>query len=206
MRDSNRRRAGDLIAVLFLLPFLAAPSVFAQKERVFTNDDIVSSKPAVTLRSYPLNGHGQFQLKVPPEWKDDLNKSPYGLPPTIVFSQKSGAPFNLMITPMLPPDNSAGLPPDDEVRRRVAQTAEHMKSQAVEKTIEIKQLTGPDARGYYYSATDRAPKPGEFKYMTQGILRVNELLVTFTVLTNDGQEQIAKDALAAMSSATQAQR
>ncbi|HEY7676568.1 MAG TPA: hypothetical protein VIG69_05830, partial [Candidatus Methylomirabilis sp.] len=68
-------------------------------------------------------------------------------------------------------------------------------------TIEVRELQGVAARGYYFSATDRAPKPGEYKFMTQGMLRVGSLLVTFTILTNDGQGNIVADALAMLRSA-----
>ena len=42
--------------------------------------------------------------------------------------------------------------------------------------------------GYYFSATDRAPEPGGYKYLTQGVLGMHELRVAFTVLAN-GQSQ-----------------
>jgi hypothetical protein len=55
----------------------------------------------------------------------------------------------------------------------------------------------------YFSATDRAPKPGEYKFMTQGMLQVGELSVTFTILTNEGQELVIKQALDALKGAAQ---
>ena len=48
----------------------------------------------------------------------------------------------------------------------------------------------------------KAPKPGEYKYMTQGMLVVRELAVSFTILTNDGQQQVVQDALTMLKSAT----
>jgi hypothetical protein len=62
------------------------------------------------------------------------------------------------------------------------------------------QQPGP---GFYFSATDRAPKPDEYKFLTQGVVRVGELSVTFTILTNDGQDAVVKQALDALKSATQ---
>jgi hypothetical protein len=40
-------------------------------------------------------------------------------------------------------------------------------------------------QGYYYSLTDRAPGPGEYKYVTQGTLLTGELMVVFTFLHRD---------------------
>ncbi len=62
-------------------------------------------------------------------------------------------------------------------------------------------LKGSNSFGYYFTLTDRAPKAGEFKYMTQGALRVGNLMVVFTVLTNDGQSKTVDDALSMMQSA-----
>jgi hypothetical protein len=57
--------------------------------------------------------------------------------------------------------------------------------------------------GFYFAATDRAPKPDEYKFLTQGVVRVGELSVTFTILTNDGQDAVVKQALDALKGATQ---
>ena len=57
------------------------------------------------------------------------------------------------------------------------------------------ELQGTAGKGFYFCATDRAPKPGEYKYLTQGTIRVGELLVTFTILTNDGQAGVVSGAM-----------
>jgi hypothetical protein len=49
--------------------------------------------------------------------------------------------------------------------------------------------------------TDHAPKPGEYKHMTQGILPVGILMLPFTVYTNDGQQDIVTEALTMLKSA-----
>jgi len=41
--------------------------------------------------------------------------------------------------------------------------AQSALSQAVEKSLPVQELRGGNAQGSYFSATDRAPKPGEFK-------------------------------------------
>ena len=52
------------------------------------------------------------------------------------------------------------------------------------------------------AAAERARAAGEFKYLSQGSMRVGELVMTFTVLTNDGQESVVREALQAIASAT----
>jgi hypothetical protein len=74
-------------------------------------------------------------------------------------------------------------------------TAEPLR-QAVEKAVTIQELRGKQTVGYYYSLTDRAPPPGEYKYITQGELLVGELLTTFTILHQDAMLPDKKLALA----------
>jgi hypothetical protein len=68
-------------------------------------------------------------------------------------------------------------------------------AQSVEMTIPVHELTGTDVHGFYFSATDRAPKPEEWKYLTQGMVNIDGAPFAFTILTNDGQEAIGKAAL-----------
>ena len=65
----------------------------------------------------------------------------------------------------------------------------------MEKALRVRQLSGDGNQGFYFLATDSAPKPGQFKYLTQGIAHVGDINLAFTILTNDGQEMVVKDAL-----------
>ncbi len=153
------------------------------------------------LRSYPLQKHGTFELKVPAAWKESVAQPPNGLPPTITFSPKSGAPFQVMVTPIWPARPDVKVPAPDELKASVKRAADGAAPQAVETTIEVKELKGLANTGYYFAATDRAPKPGEFKILNQGMIGVGDLRVAFTILTNDGQDAIVKDALSMLSAA-----
>lgn len=155
------------------------------------------------VRSYPLPGHGTFQVRMPDSWKDSVAQPDGELPPTILFAPKEGAPFKILVTPLWSPQSDAKTPTADELKAKVQEGADEIAPQAVEKTIEVKRLKGSNI-GYYFAATDRAPKPGEFKFLNQGILTVKDLLVTFTILTNDGQDATVTAALAMLSEAENA--
>jgi len=152
-------------------------------------------------RSYPLPEHGSIQFRIPETWKEQIQPAPKNLPPTITWSQKTGAAFRIMVTVgWQGPEADAKLT-EAELKLRVDRSFEAIQSQVVEKKIERRELKGPAARGYYFSATDRAPKPGEHKYLTQGIVLMDDLIVAFTIFTNDGQERVVAAALEAIRSA-----
>ena len=77
---------------------------------------------------------------------------------------------------------------------------------AVEKDIKLVEFKGASGPGFYFFATDSAPRPGEFTYMTRGVLAVGELSVMFTVLTNKGQDNEIEAGLAMLRSAVHDQR
>lgn len=167
--------------------------LFVQVAQIRGSDD--------TTRRYDLPEHGSILMKVPSEWKSEIGQPPGALPPTIRFSAAADPQFRVMITPIWQAKADKPLPDGAAVRELVQKSADQVQSQASNK-IEIKELKGGPGAGYYFLAIDPAPKPGEWKYMTQGVLRVGDLMVTFTILTNDGQEAVIKSALEMLKGAT----
>lgn len=107
----------------------------------------------------------------------------------------TGAPFEVLMTPIWSAKKDGSLSRADALRRQIEQAAERLKAKALEERPLIKELHGLAGLGYYFSLTDRAPTSGEYKYLTQGIIRVGNLDVTFTILTNDDQKKVVSDTL-----------
>ena len=178
------------IRLSVMLPFLVMAAMAAAQ----TN--------GATPRRFTLPDHGSFVIQVPPDWKDQTRQPPNRLPPTIAFGPGSGKPFQVLLTTIWPATKDRPPQSRDQLRATVERSAEVARTQAVEKELRIVEFRGAPGRAST-SATDRAPKPGEFKFLTQGIVRVGELAVTFTILTNDGQEAVVKQALEALKGAAQ---
>ena len=84
--------------------------------------------------------------------------------------------------------------------RRVRSAADHFLPTAVETSITLHELRVSSGLGYWFSVTDRAPKPGEAKYLTPGVVPAGELLLDFTLLSHDKAAGLP-EALALVSSA-----
>ncbi len=158
---------------------------------------------ATSERRFVLPDHGHFVVRVPREWKDQLRQPPNRLPPTIGFSASSGQPFQVLVTTIWPAAKDRAPLTPEQLRAAVERAAQRAKAQAVESELPVVEFKGRSGPGFYFSATDRAPKPGEYLFMTQGMLRVGELSVTFTILTNPGQDAIVRQALDALKGAMQ---
>ncbi len=146
-------------------------------------------------QNFVLPGHGTLLLNVPEGWKSNLKQPPGGLPPTIGLGAQSGAPFVVLITAVWGPGSGAGVPDGTKIRSIVASAAKSAEAQSVEGALPLQNLVGSSGRGYYFRATDRAPNPGEWKYLTQGMIRTGAIALSFTILTNDGQAATEKAAL-----------
>ena len=150
--------------------------------------------------SFQLPNHGEVQLSVPEGWVSKLSQPPGEVPPTISLSSTTGQPFEVMITPFWRTGED-GTVYESALREQTEAAAAKAQRQAVEKKLTLKEFSGTDGRGYYFTATDRAPKPGEYKHMAQGMLRLGNVALAFTVLSNDGQGDTVANALQVLSTA-----
>jgi hypothetical protein len=158
---------------------------------------------AASPHSFALPDHGTLTMAVPDEWRDALNQPPNRLPPTIRLTPRNGAPFEVLITAVWPMGPKAGLTDEITLRTEVAAAAKGAEAQAVEHSLPLKELAGVNGRGFYFVATDRAPKPGEYKYLLKGMIRTGDIALAFTVLTHDGQDAVGKAALEMLRTAVQ---
>jgi len=150
--------------------------------------------------SFQLPKHGVVQLDVPEGWVSELDQPPGEVPPTIYLRPKTGKPFEVMITPFWRKGEDTTVY-ESALRDQTEEVAAKAQPGAVEKQLTLKELSGIGGRGYYFSATDRAPKPGEYKYMTQGMLKLGNLALAFTVLSNDAESDVVATALQLLSTA-----
>ena len=157
---------------------------------------------------FPLPDNSKLELSIPAGWKEEVkaaqgSKTNQGsAPSTVALTPREGAPFEVHVTPIARQRQGASADTAIKMRHSVQQGADKVKPTAMEQYLPVDQITGAPGPGYYFSATDREPKPGEFKYLTQGMLLVGDVVVAFSILTNDGQEKVRDQALAMLKSAS----
>ena len=142
-----------------------------------------------------LPGGDELWLTIPAAWNEKFDSPQKNMPRGVWLTPRQGASFNVLITPLLGTPVGVAMSDDDRLRAIVTSAARNALAQSVEMTIPVHDLTGPSVHGFYFFATDRAPKPGEWKYLTQGMINIDGAPFAFTILTNDGQEAVAKAAL-----------
>ena len=153
-------------------------------------------------KAFALPDNSKLELAIPAGWKDEAKANQGKGPPTILLTPRDGAPFQVAITPVARQRPGTSADTAIQMRTHMQQAADKVKPGAAEQYLPVEDLTGFPGPGYFFSATDREPKPGEFKYLTQGMLLVGDVVVSFGILTNDGQEKAKAEALAMLKSAS----
>jgi hypothetical protein len=135
-----------------------------------------------------LPDHGGIELPAPADWKVEVRRFLLLQAPTIEYMPPEGQGFSVLITP------SWGAPGEPQFNdpAQVLKIIKRAKDKAVEwattRHIDIVEFKGERLAGYYFSAIDRDPKPGGWKYMTHGWAALGDLLLEFTILSNDAAQ------------------
>ena len=162
-REALRGGARRLF-VLFLI--VAGFNVFAREVRV------------------PVSDRGTVILSVPDSWDEGIGRSDPNAPPTIMLVPSRGKSFHILMSVIWPSGPGVQGLTRDAVREQVRRASDGPKARAVERELPVVEFSGPAGFGAYFSATDRSPEPDGFKYLTQGMLVMSEVQITFTVLIN----------------------
>jgi hypothetical protein len=144
----------------------------------------------------PSPGGGTLVLTVPDGWR---HVSKPGRTPTVAFKPPADEAFLVLVSTFLP---RTGPSTPQAVRQLMENALAQARPQAEEGAkLALQDLSGASVHGFYFSATDKAPKPGEYKYLIQGAFLVRGMPAVFTILTNEDSRYAAGLALLMFSTA-----
>ncbi|HET8900260.1 MAG TPA: hypothetical protein VFN09_15950 [Rhodanobacteraceae bacterium] len=83
-----------------------------------------------------------------------------------------------------PPGSPVNASDPTWIRTMARQAADRAQPQSTSARLEITDFAAGAVRGASFSATDTAPEPGGFKFMSQGLASLGSLVVNSTVLSN----------------------
>ena len=153
--------------------------------------------PAFAIEArLPSPGGGTLVMVVPDGWRQGSQR---GKTPTMAFRPPADEAFLVLVSTFMPrtgPRTPAAL--SKLMETMLAQA----RPQAVETNLAAQELRGAAVQGLYFTATDKAPKAGEYKYITQGAMLVKGgMPAVFTILTNDDSKAAVELALRMFSTA-----
>ena len=164
---------------------------------------IVLAAGQKTIKKYPIPEHGMLELNVPTPWKDKMHKPQENMPPTIIFNPAKGDDFQVMISVLWGKTGDQDFNSQEKVRTFVEKDGQKLLPSATESNLVLEELIGVNHTGYYFSVTDKAPNPGEYRYMTRGAIGVGNLFLNFSIFHRVKDSQAVRDALSVLREAKQ---
>ncbi len=170
---------------------------------VFLAGSIASAIGPKAVRKYPIPGHGVLELNVPASWKGEIHKPQENMPPTIIFKPASGDDFEVSVMVLWSKKGEQGFNNADKIRTSIEKEGQKLLPKTVETKIVLQEIKGLKNTGCYFSVTDKAPEPGEYRYMTRGSIGVGNLLLNATILHRVKESESIKEALSMLRDAKQ---
>jgi hypothetical protein len=125
---------------------------------------------------------GRFQLPWSGNWSEVAGTD---VPPIAVAFETKGDPLAMRVTLVaVPTQKDPRAVSEEGLRYFIGKAIEDLQPQAVEPNLEAQPLAGPN-KGYFVRATDKAPKPGEYRYVESVVVAAGEAPVFATILFND---------------------
>ena len=137
-------------------------------------------------KRFDMGPFGGLVLDVPSGWTAERQNSdePGGF--AFRVEPPPGTQLVLFITPI---PVSETRDPASEARSLVSkQIIDRLRPVAAETELTVSTLTGRETQAFYVSATDKTvtqPTAKDFKYVDQGAAALGQMMLTFTILTND---------------------
>ncbi|APV48911.1 hypothetical protein BWI17_03955 [Betaproteobacteria bacterium GR16-43] len=135
-------------------------------------------------RQYPAGSGKYLALDLPPDWRDALGK---GIG-TVEVMPATGENWKMLMTVLPPRDRDAPPPTREQLLDATKAVIIRIREQST-GDLQPREFKGRSATGFRFSATDKNPAPGEYRFMSQGVMAVGNVSVTFTVLSNAGEEK-----------------
>jgi hypothetical protein len=159
-----------------------------------------------TIRKYPVPEHGSLELSVPTPWKGEVHKPQEKMHPTIIFNPARGNDFQVLITVLWGKTGDQDFNSQEKVRTFVEKDGQKLLPSAAESNLVLQEIKGVNNTGYYFSVTDKAPNPGEYRYMTRGAIGVGNLFLNFSIFHRVKDSQAVRDALSVLREAKQSSK
>jgi hypothetical protein len=155
-----------------------------------------ASASDVESRHFALKDESSLRFDIPKTWRSQSQQieKPAGV--QIRVDAPKEAPFLILMTAFQPRSKRKTSFDLKSIRKVVQGAADQLKNKAVETAIPVRALNASHAAGYYISVTDKSPKPGDYKFLNQGLGRIGPLHMSFTILSNDGSGKVMAAAMA----------
>lgn len=175
-----RGRAGRLrVCAGMLVAALATASGVAAANEAAALADAVAE-------DYPVPRHGELRLQVPAQWQVKYLYTEDGrVAPTFRVYPLEGSEFDMSMTVYWHDGMDQDITSAESLRARVEQAGAEAKRSSTDRHLAVVPLAGAPGPGFLYDLEDATAAAEDYRYLTQGALAVGQLVVVFTILTDE---------------------
>lgn len=158
-------------------------SVRERNAVIFLGMNIIPAAGPKAIKKYQIPEHGVLELNVPTSWTIEVHQTQKDMSLTIIFKPAKETDFQVLITVLWNKTGEQDFHTPDKIKTFIENDGQNILPKAVETKLVVQQIRGVNSIGYYYSLTDKTPKPGEYRYITREGIGVGDLLLNFTPST-----------------------
>lgn len=153
---------------------------------------------------FDIPEHGELVMEVPRIWNYNFTKTDSQTPPLITFyvlDSEEREIFQLNMSVFWEDGYERNITNLDYIKAMVNDAGTNTLRYSDQDTLELIDLTGRNGEGYYFELSDSNAGKKEYKYLTQGALSVGQVLLVFSLFSNDDEGILSDAMLRALKSA-----
>ena len=156
---------------------------------------------------YRITKNRVLKLNFPLDWKDDIAPATDNSSYTIKLNPSSFVvTTRAVINVFWDTKGEKKFNNAEQVKLKLEKKGKRLLENAVQSRLNLKEIKGKTSLGYYYLLTDKAPKPGGYKFIIQGGLGVGNLLIMYTIFSNEKYSEFSTLILKMVTTAEQLDR
>ncbi len=147
--------------------------------------------------TFSIPGHGELIMQVPRIWNYNFTKTDENIPPLITFyilDKHEKEIFQLNMSVFTNTGYHKNITSEEYVKNIVTEAGNKIIAYSDQTKLILQTVESKQGNGYFFDLTDSNAKQNEFKYLTQGAVSVNEVLLVFSLFSND-EKGILREAM-----------
>lgn len=163
----------------------------------------------VDTETFDIPGHGELTLEVPRIWNYNFTKTDEQTPPLITFyvlDADEKEIFQLNISVFWDDGYSRNVTRLEYIKDMVVEAGNNTLRYSDQSELELQEISGRHGSGYLFDLSDSSAGKEEYRYLTQGAIGVGEMLVVFSLFSNDEEGVLRAAMLRSIQSARHSAR
>lgn len=152
---------------------------------------------AIDNEIFDIPGHGEISMDVPRVWNYNFTKTDENQPPIVTFyvlDNEDEEIFQLNMSVLWDDGFSRDITSLNFIRSLVEKTGKDILPLSDETELILNEFAGSNGTGFFFDLSDSNASKGEYRYLTQGAVSLGEVILIFSLFSND-KDSLLRDAM-----------